>query len=460
MHSYRNNLLILLLAAFSAKGSAITVNDYTSALIKTHPYLLQLTLSEKESLIEQKAADTYTDWTISSSVDNTNTEGDDITARLYNDLNVTSYEVSANKTNKKTGADISLKHSWSRKNQDNVITGANAIGFGYSLPLLQNRGGLNDRLGVDLAAIEVLLQKVMRAEQSEDFIASMNNQLIELAFAQEKEAIYRKQLSYASEQLKLTEQKFNNGLVERSDVLREQETKLGAEQQWHQSHQELQILKQELASEIEITPSEMSLELNLYQLHPIANIEVKTILPSLRLVQQIQLQRQKLIRQNQSLNNQLLPSVNFNFNLNSQGEADSYFDGFSNHNQSWAFGVEMVHPLGQNKANLDLASSKVALSRLNARLREVEMKTSQQINSLVEKINLSAQMMQMIFEQKLISADRLAEEELKFTNARGQKSALIAAKKSLNMINLSYAQAATSYQKSVVQYRALIDQLL
>ena len=70
------------------------------------------------------------------------------------------------------------------------------------------------------------------------------------------------------------------------------------------------------------------------------------------------------------------------------------------------------------------------------------------------------QMMQTSLEQKQIAEDKFREEELRYANARGQKSGLIGAEKSLNMMNLAYAQVAANYQKAVVEYRSAIDQLL
>ncbi len=460
MHNAKNRILTLCFVALCTEASALSVDEYTSVLIKTHPYFLQLSLSEEASLIDQQAALTYTEWNIRGSVNNSNTSGDHLASRPYSDLSITAYEVSARKNIEKTGGNISLSHSWNRSNRDGSVSGSNAVGVDYSQPLLQNKGGLNDRLGADIAAIEVTTQGLNRAEQSESFVALRIKRLIDLVLAQEKESVYRQQLNLTITQLQLVENKLSSGLVERSELLGELDAKLRAEQQWLQAQQELSLLRQELAAQINIHPSAMVIEFDLYQHHDIVRIDVGTALPQLRLIQQIQLEKQKLLRQRQSLDNKLLPSVNLSIGLSAQGEATDYLDGFSNQDQSWRVGVDVSYPLGQNKAKLDLQSSDISLARLNARQREVEMNTKQQISNLVSQMSLLSKMMQTSLAQIQIAEDKLGEEELRYNNARGQKSWLIGAEKALNMANFAYAQVAASYQKTVVEYRSAIDLLL
>ena len=68
--------------------------------------------------------------------------------------------------------------------------------------------------------------------------------------------------------------------------------------------------------------------------------------------------------------------------------------------------------------------------------------------------------MRTSLEQKQIAENKLREEKIRFENARGQKIWLIGAEKALNMASFAYAQVAASYQKTVVEYRSAIDQLL
>ncbi len=460
MYKILPKLILVCYLGICSQVNALTVDDYTNKLLKNHPYFLQLSLAEKAALVGEKVALTYTDWSMVGSLNNTNTDGDSLTSRTYNDLNVTSYKVSAKKTIAKTGANISLNHSWGRNNRDGVITGENVTSVDYSRPLLQNRNGLNNKLNADIATIEIAAQSLSRIEQTEGFISNKINRLINLALAQEKETIYHQQLAIASTQLELAENKLKYALIDQSDFLSEVDAKYRAEQQWLQSQSELTLLRQELAALVDIQESEMFLEFDLYQQHDIAQVDSETILPSLRVIQQIQIERQKLLRQKQSLENKLLPSINLNVGFSTEGNGNNYLDGFSNQGQSWRMGFDVSYPLGQNKSMLELVQSDISLAHLNARQREIAINTKQQINTLVLQINLLRKTMDINQSQVQVAEDKVLEEGLKFENARGQKSLLFSAQKALNLMKLSYAQTAANYQINVVEYRSVIDQLM
>ena len=62
--------------------SSITLDDFSIKLVESHPYFVQLSLSEKKSLINQKSLSIYTDWNINAGASETYTGGDD-SARFF-----------------------------------------------------------------------------------------------------------------------------------------------------------------------------------------------------------------------------------------------------------------------------------------------------------------------------------------------------------------------------------------
>ena len=70
----------IFLSAFvvsSFNVSAITLDEFSTKLVESHPYFVQLSLSEKTSLINQKSLSIYTDWNINAGASETYTGGDD-----------------------------------------------------------------------------------------------------------------------------------------------------------------------------------------------------------------------------------------------------------------------------------------------------------------------------------------------------------------------------------------------
>ena len=115
----------IFLSAFvvsSFNVSAITLDDFSTQLVESHPYFVQLSLSEKTSLINQKSLSIYTDWNINAGASETYTGGDDSASRLYEDLYSTKYEIGANRKVSHSGATVNLKHSLTRNDKDSNAT--------------------------------------------------------------------------------------------------------------------------------------------------------------------------------------------------------------------------------------------------------------------------------------------------------------------------------------------------
>jgi len=438
---------------------AITSEEFSAKLMQTHPYFLQLSLSEKVSLVDQKIARTYTDWNIQMGVNESFSAGDDISSRLYKDLYTTSYEVSAHRKIANSGANLNLKHSWSRNDKDSTVLNTNVFSLDYVKPLLQNQNGLNDRLAVDIADIDLLAKQVSLLEQAESFLASKLTKLVDLALKQELEQLYMFQLELSKQQLDLAEEKFSNSLIDKSSLLQEKDTYVKANQQWLQSSRELNILRQELASLINVKESEMVVEFDLFKEQPIMRVEPAVFVKNSRSMQKFDFDKSKLQRRLETYENKTMPSVNLNMGIASQAEDDKYFSSFGNRDFSWNIGVDVSYPLGARKESLDVERTEISIAQLDAQRRETEINLEQQVSYLLAQIDLLAELVDISLEQGELANEKVIEEKTKYDNARGQKSLLIAAQKNANLARLSNLQTAASYQKIIIDYRAATDQL-
>ena len=454
-----NRIACVFCLFLSTNVIAITAEEFSAKLMQTHPYFLQLSLSEKVSLVDQKIARTYTDWNIQMGANESFSAGDDISSRLYNDLYTTSYEVSAHRKIANSGANLNLKHSWSRNDKDSTVLNTNVFSLDYVKPLLQNQNGLNDRLAVDIADIDLLAKQVSLLEQAESFLASKLTKLVDLALKQELEQLYMFQLELSKQQLDLAEEKFSNSLIDKSSLLQEKDTYVKANQQWLQSSRELNILRQELASLINVKESEMVVEFDLFKEQSIMRVEPAVFVKNSRSMQKFDFDKSKLQRRLETYENKTMPSVNLNMGIASQAEDDKYFSSFGNRDFSWNIGVDVSYPLGVRKESLDVERAEISIAQLDAQRRETEINLEQQISYLLAQIDLLAELVDISLEQGELANEKVIEEKTKYDNARGQKSLLIAAQKNANLARLSNVQTAASYQKIIIDYRVATDQL-
>ena len=448
----------------SSNVIAITVEEFSAKLMQTHPYFLQLSLSESGSLVDQKIARTYTDWNIQMGANESFSAGEDISSRLYKDLYTTSYEVSASRKIANSGANLNLKHSWNRNaksyaDKDSTVLNTNIFSLDYIQPLLQNKDGLNDRLAIDVADIDFLANQVSLLEQAESFLASKQTKLVDLALKQELEQLYMFQLELSKQQLDLAEEKFLNSLIDKSSFLQEKDNYIKANQQWLQSSRELNILRQELASLINVKESNMVVEFDLFKEQSIIKVEPAVFVKNSRSMQKFDFDKSKFQRQLESYENKTMPSVNLNMGIASQAEDDKYFSSFGNRDFSWNIGVDVSYPLGVRKESLDVERAEISIAQLDAQRHETEINSEQQISYLLAQIDLLAELVNISLEQGELANEKVIEEKTKYDEARGQKSSLIATQKNANLARISNVQAAASYQKIIIDYREVTDQL-
>ena len=451
--------IVLVFIFFSINASAITLNEFSAKLIETHPFFVQLSLSEKTSLLDQKASLTYSDWSIKAGASETFSSGEDTSTRLYKDLYTTDYEVSAGRKIENSGANLNLKHSLTRNDKDSSATHLNVLSIDYIRPLLQNKDGINDRLAMDIASLDLIAKKVSLEEQAESFLASKLSKFVDLALKQEIVKIHKRELELSKQQLDLTEGKYKNSLIDKSNLIQDKELYVKSKQQSLQSRKELIIERRELASLIGAQESDMIVDMDLYEEHTIMKVDPATFVKDSRSIQKFDFDKARLQRQLKTFENKTMPSVNLNLGLSALGEDDKYFGSFGNRDYSWNIGVDISYPLGVRKELVDVERTEISIATINAQKREAEINNEYQINYLLAQIDLLSELVTLYLEQGALANVKVIEEQTKYSEARGQKSLVIAAQKNANLANLTYVQAAATYQKIIIDYKAAIDQL-
>jgi len=451
--------IVFVFIFFSVNANAITLNEFSEKLIETHPFFIQLSLSEKTSLLEQKASLAYSDWNIKAGAGESFSSGEDTSTRLYKDLYTTSYEVSAGRKIENSGANLNLKHSLTRDDKDSSATHSNVFSIDYIRPLLQNKDGINDRLTLDIASLDLIAKKVSLEEQAENFLASKLSKFVDLALKQEIVKIHKRELDLSKQQLDLTEGKYKNSLIDKSKLIQDKDLYVKAKQQSLQSRKELIIERRELASLIGAQESDMIVEMDLYEEHTMMKVDPATFVKDSRSIQKFDFDKARLQRQLKTFENKTMPSVNLNLGLSALGEDDKYFGSFGNRDYSWNIGVDISYPLGVRKELVDVERTEISIDTIKAQKREAEINNEYQINYLLAQIDLLSELVTLYLEQGALANEKVIEEQTKYNDARGQMSLVIAAKKNANLANLTYVQAAATYQKIIIDYKAAIDQL-
>ena len=452
-------IFLSVFVVFSFNVSAITLDDFSTKLVESHPYFVQLSLSEKMSLINQKSLSIYTDWKINAGANESYTGGSDTSSRLYDDLYTTSYQISASRKVDNSGALVNLTHSFTRNDKDSKSTNSNLFSIDYVRPLLQNKNGLNDKLNLDLASIDLIAKKVNLEEQAENFLASKLSKFIDLALKQEIVKNHKIALDLSKQQLDLAEDKFKNSLIDITILIQEKDNYVKERQQSLQSNKELIIERRELADLIGVKESDMIVDMDLFKEQSLSDVNPREFVINSRAIQKFDFDKARLQRELETLDNKTMPNVDLNLGLSSLGEDDKVFGSFGNRDYSWNIGLDISYPLGSRKEILEVEKTEISLSDIDAKKREAIINNVHQINYLLAQVDLLTELVALYLEQGALAEEKVIEEQIKYTEARGQKSLVLAAKSSANLASLTYLQAAGTYQKIVIDYKAAIDQL-
>jgi len=446
--------ILILLTGFNAQ--AISESEFIERLKATHPFFEQQALSSQIKQVEKRLTTANEDWVISINGNYKNENASDISSSTYNKLNTTSADVSATRKIANSGSDITFKHAWKDKNKD-VNTTRNRFSLDYTYPLLRNRDGVNDQLDGDVAQIAIEKNTLERLEQEEDFILKKLKRFVDLAYAQEQQLINERRLALAGQELNLVKQKFEASVVDKVDVLLQEDAYQRAQQQLLQAQQDLILLRHEIAITLALNFDQVVANTDLYKIYSAKEV---WLLADTRALKITALDQKTLKRQLFSFKNESQAKLDLNLGLASEGENSSYSNSLENQSATWNVGLDWSYPLGGVKSSNNVKKAEIKLARLAQYKREQLLELNVQATILKEKIKLLMQMLKSNKKQISIAKARTVEERGRYANGSGQASFVISAQNNEQNAQLGYAQVATNYQKAVLDFKATIDQLV
>ncbi len=446
--------IVILLIGFNAQ--AISEREFVERLKNTHPFFEQQALSSQIKQVEKRLTSANEDWVIAVDSNYKNENASDISSSTYSKLNTTSVDVSATRKIANSGSDLTFKHTWKDKNKD-VDTTRNKFSLDYTYPLLRNRDGVNDQLDGDVAQLNIEKDTLERLEQEESFILKKLKRFIDLAYAQEQQLINERRLALAGEELNLVKQKFAASVVDKVDVLLQEDAYQRAQQQLLQAQQDLTLLRHEIAITLALNFDQVVANTDLYKAYTPKDAQ---LLANARVLKVTDLDQKTLKRQLRSFKNESQAKLDLNLGLISEGENTDYSNSLENQSATWNVGLGLSYPLGGIKSSNNVKKAEIKLARLAQYKQEQILDLRVQVATLKEKINLLMQMLKSNKKQITIAKARTVEEKERYANGSGQASFVISAQNNEQNTQLSYAQVATNYQKAVLDFKATIDQLV
>jgi len=412
---------------------AMTQSEFVERLTNTHPFFTQQGLDQQVSQLNYTASTANQDWVLGSSLDSKN--------QLNNQIS--SGSISATHNLVDTGADVSITNTWTD------ATTSDQFLVNYTQPLLKGFGGINDRLSSDLLRIKTEINSLKLKQSEEAFVLSQLFKLLDLSNAQQQLSLAASRLKLADQELKLVKDKFVQSVVDKVDVLLQKDAYQRAYQQHLQAEQDLDLLKQELAITLDMPAKSMVSDYDLYQLY---HSNVDDLPKHLKMytteMQTAKLEQAVLIRQLNSDKN------------NTQLQLDLKLGAGYDTDDIWNVGLGLSYPLGNTKAKSALEKTQIELMKAKENAAELLLKLTVKASVLEKKVAHLAKLLSSYQARIEIAKSRAQEEKRRYELGNSPVSFVISAQNNVQEVRSNYAQAALSYQKSVLEFQAAIDQLL
>ncbi|BAF61655.1 TolC family protein [Candidatus Vesicomyidisocius calyptogenae] len=452
----KKHFIFIFIFIFCFNSKAMTQNKFIERLEDIHPFFTKLDLSLQIKKIDQQETTANQNWLVGVKTNFNNVDID-------NNLNTISVDFLATKKIVSSGADITFKHSWRQQNKNtttNVDTNNSKFSIDYVHPLLKNASGINDKLNTGLSSINMQISKLNIAEQKEAFILVQLKKFIDLAYIQERLIIDNQRLDLAAQELTLVKQKFKMAVIDKVDVLLQEDAYHSAKHRQLQTQQYLNILRYELSIILDINLYSVKAEFDLYKPYIINKDDLKQyLLANSRVLKIADLNQDLLELQLKSDKSNSKAKFDLKLGITNESKNSYYTNSIFNPSSSWNIGLDFSYPIGNIQAKSNITKTQIMLAKAKEKKQEQLLNIYAKANVLKQKIKYLVEILELSKAQIKTAKARTIEERRRYNNANSQISFVIAAQNNEQSVNLNYIQVFKNYQELVLNFKEIIDQL-
>jgi outer membrane protein TolC len=475
------SLLSLVLTPCTARAESITLEDFLGRIQERHPFFESESLSVEIDHTARRGLLGAEDWYLNGSATLSHQKLIQNSAFVPDRIDVLGFKVATERAFWRTGGRLSL--GWAsqftdQKTADIVIpfptetlvipTGPSEfyqhrLFASYTQPLLQNMKGRLDRLEYELSDYDIDFTEVQILENQEGFLVALADRFLDWVLLTEQKRIAAERTQLAEEELERTEKKRASYLVDQVDVLRAEDAVRIAKQnlvlvesQWKALRAELSVLCQ--SEDL----CEKSPEFDLYHREELPEPEEarRLLRERSRILETLRIRREQLVHLKGGYEEQGRPQLFLNLQAALQEGNDEFGEALAMDKPDLAVSLVFQHPLGNRAARANIDRTSLEIDKLDREIGNISLDLESGLVNLLILIKEMEKVLELNVEQ-IESAHRKTEEELDLYNqGRGDLTFVILSRDNEQQAALTYAQNAASYQKLILQYRALMDEYL
>jgi outer membrane protein TolC len=465
------SLLIILnsLPGFSEDIPRITLEAYLEEAVKNHPSFVSSKLSvdigkkRAESLLGEQdwsyAVGPYYSYLGESSAPEV--------GQLAEAAHFLGAEAGLNKPIWPTGGNIgfllSSAYSNIKHTYDDYKYYKQKVGVTYTQPLLQNFGGRLSRFNYEQSGYEVDSTRLSSLESREGYILDFAELFLSWVELVEKIRVSGQGLEFTRDMLNQIKERYGDNLAERVDLLRAEDAAFMSEQNLLVLESQLKAKQAELAvfsGMDEIYQAEPEFEL--YSLKDLPEIQpaLSGLKQRSRALETMDIFIDQLQHRRRGLLERQKPQLNLSLSATLSEGDEELAESFKINKPDGFVYLELSAPLGNRSVKAELEKNELEIEQLQKDKEGLEISLEADLRSIMIQIREMEKVL-ALNRKRIELAKAKREEELSLYNqGRGELTFVLQSRESEENAKMVYVENSCLYHLYVLQYRALMDELL
>lgn len=462
--------VLLALSIGSHANQIYSIKEYIDYLTHEHstPKILQSKILA--STYSYNMTNALTDWTINAAISSTHIEPYQSSSFASSFIDTNGFDFSITRPILFTGGALTIGHKQQKISQPPVIFGGttlsestyfqNAISLTYSQPLLHGFMGETLKFPIYSASKNVQVSTFQSEEALEGFLLSEISTYIDWALAFELTELSFSRFQLARESYNQTNDRVKVNLSEKIDLLRAESALERAHQLWLTQKAHLKSLQFNLSSKVD-DPS-ILLKSPQFELYDTVYIKKPTYIVTSRLrsVQLLKINKtiiEKQLALSESKRNghlQLIGQYDFLGGSRQFNKSQHYL------NNNSTIGIQYSRALSDTQSIEQIKKEKEELQQVEYQEAQLIIDLESEILSLYTLIEEYKNILTTTLNQIIIAQQQTKAEEDLYKQGRSSLDMLIQSQDNFLNSKLAYANLSANYQKYVLSYQSLTDELL
>ena len=453
-----------------AKSETFSVNDYINFLITKHAKIKVLKSNKDISNYDYKIAMAFTDWQLSSSYTNAHTEPFQSSSFSTSHINSYTGNFGLSRPLLETGGTLSFGLTQQRIiqplvqfnginfNQANFYQ--NTLNVTYSQPLLFGVFGEAYQLPIQIASTNVKITELSSTESMETFLQEelalyidwvLYNELTELSFSR---------LQLARKSYKQTKQRVRVNLAEKIDLLRAESALERAHQLWLTQKANLKSFQFKLSSKFD--DQSLLLKTPTYELYDTVYVKKPTYVAMnrLRVIQSFSLNKSTLEKQLSLSESKRNGNLNLVGSVDLLGSGTNYSDSQKYIGNNSSISLQYSRALGDIQSITEIKKNKSKLKQFELEETQLVKDLESEIIALYTIIEEYKNILEINLNQILIAQQQQKAEQKLYQQGRTSIDMVIQSQDNVLNSKLNYANLSAAYQKYILTYHSLTDELI